>query len=197
MRETGAYIIVSDVHLGSKKCNYNEFCYFLEWIRDLENKPKIIKCKDKEITIKYPSKIILLGDIFELWDPKYFDRDNVIKDFMRSFFLLSGIDCNKIYVAGNHDDSLGELEAKINHETLNKGTRFDVHNRHYSKKDKKLVFRVVLKSEIGHISFFMVISLINSKLFLYMYQSLSVSSGIPLIGSKISLTSHLLKNTGR
>ena len=61
MRETGAYIIVSDVHLGSKECNYNEFCYFLEWIRDLENKPKIIKCKDKEVTIKNPSKIILLG----------------------------------------------------------------------------------------------------------------------------------------
>jgi hypothetical protein len=62
MRETGAYIIVSYVHLGSKEYNYKEFCYFLEWIRDLENKPKIIKCKDKEVTVKNPFKIILLED---------------------------------------------------------------------------------------------------------------------------------------
>jgi hypothetical protein len=37
------------------------------------------------------------------------------------------------------------------------------------KKIKNLVLRVVLKSEIGHISFFMVISLINSRLFVYIY----------------------------
>ena len=152
MRETGAYIIVSDVHLGSKECNYNEFCYFLEWIRDLENKPKIIKCKDKEVTIKNPSKIILLGDIFELWDPKDFDRSNVIKDFMRPFFLLCGIDCDKIYVAGNHDDSLGELEAKVNHETLNTGTRFDIHDRHYPKRDKKSGIKGGIK--VGNRSYF-------------------------------------------
>jgi UDP-2,3-diacylglucosamine pyrophosphatase LpxH len=152
MRETGAYIIISDVHLASKECNYNEFCYFLEWIRDLENKPKIIKCKDKEITIKNPSKIILLGDIFELWDPKNFDRHNVIKDFMRPFFLLCGIDCDKIYVAGNHDDSLGELEAKVNHETLNTGTRFDIRDRHYPKRDKKSDIKSGVK--VGNRSYF-------------------------------------------
>ena len=56
---------------------------------------------------------------------------------MRPFFLLCGIDCDKIYVAGNHDDSLGELEAKVNHETLNTGTRFDIRDRHYPKRDKK------------------------------------------------------------
>ena len=92
-----AYIIVSDVHLGSDKCNHKEFCYFLEWIRSLENQPLILKCKDREVTIKSPDKIILLGDILELWDPKEGDRDNVTRDCMRPLSLLSNINCDKIY----------------------------------------------------------------------------------------------------
>ena len=131
-----AYISVSDVHLGGKECNYKEFCYFLEWIRGLANQPQIIKCGDKKITIKSPDKIILLGDILELWDPKDGDRYNVIKDFMRPFYLLSDIDCDKIYVLGNHDDSLGELDGKINYVTLDEGKRFHIYNGHYPKKDE-------------------------------------------------------------
>jgi UDP-2,3-diacylglucosamine pyrophosphatase LpxH len=83
-----AYIIVSDVHLGSEKCNQKEFCHFLEWVRGLEIKPEVIKCKDKEIKIKKPDKMILLGDILELWGPRDGDRDNVIKDCIRPFSLL-------------------------------------------------------------------------------------------------------------
>jgi UDP-2,3-diacylglucosamine pyrophosphatase LpxH len=150
--EKDAYIIISDVHLGSKECNHKEFCDFLEWIRGVEKQPKIIKCKDEEVIIKTPCKIILLGDIFELWTPKDLDRDNVIKDFMRPFSLLSDINCDKIYVVGNHDDSLGELEKKVITETLNNGTRFNIYNRHYPKKDKKSDIASGLK--IGNRSYF-------------------------------------------
>ncbi|AKB45077.1 UDP-2,3-diacylglucosamine diphosphatase [Methanosarcina vacuolata] len=134
-----AYIVVSDVHLGSEQCNQNEFCCFLEWINSLssqENTDQIVKCKNKEVKIKKPCKIILLGDIVELWDPKDGDRDNVIKDSMRPLSLLTSVGCDKIYVVGNHDYSLGELEGKINWEHLCNETELDIYDSHYPKKDK-------------------------------------------------------------
>jgi UDP-2,3-diacylglucosamine pyrophosphatase LpxH len=132
-----AYIVISDVHLGSSKCNHKEFCNFLEWVRDLANQPKVIKYKDKKISIRNPEKIILLGDILDLWNPKCGDRGNVIKDCIRPFSLLSSINSEKIYVVGNHDDSLGELEGKLDFEILENGTKFSIYNMHYPTKDKK------------------------------------------------------------
>ncbi len=73
----------------------------------------------------------------DLWNPKNGDRNNIIKDFARPFYLLSTINCDKIYVVGNHDDSLGELEGKDNFDILNNGKRFVIYNRYYPKKDKK------------------------------------------------------------
>ena len=137
-----AYIIISDVHLGSKTCNHKEFCHFLEWVRDLANQPKTIKYGDKEITIVSPEKIILLGDILELWDPKDGDRCNIITDFMRPFYLLSDIDCDKIYVLGNHDGSLSELDGKINSKTLDEGTRFYIYDKCYPEKGEKTCLKV-------------------------------------------------------
>lgn len=134
-----SYIVVSDVHLGSEQCNQNEFCDFLGWINSLSNQDKphqIVKCKDKEVKIKKPGKIILLGDIVELWSPKDGDRDNVIKESMRPLSLLTSVDCDKIYVVGNHDNSLGELEGKVNWEALCNGTELNIYDSHYPKKDK-------------------------------------------------------------
>lgn len=131
-----AYIVVSDVHLGSEWCNQKEFCSFLEWVHGLENKPESIKYKNKEIIIRNPGKIILLGDILELWDPREGDRDNVIKDSMRPLSLLSSIGCDKIYVVGNHDSCLNELDKKIDYEILNNGTKFDIHNKHYPEYER-------------------------------------------------------------
>lgn len=152
MDKKDAYIIVSDIHLGSKECNKKEFCYFLEWIRSLENQPKVIKCKDKKVTIKSPYKMILLGDILELWGPKDGDRVNVVKDSMSPFSLLSDINCDKIYVIGNHDDSLREFDRKIDYETLDNGTVFDFYNRHYPEKDEKSGIANGIK--IGNKSYF-------------------------------------------
>ena len=152
MGKSGAYLIVSDVHLGSEECNHKEFCNFLEWIYSLANQPETVKYKDKKITIKNPCKVILLGDILELWDPKNGDRDNVIKDSMRPLSLLSNISCDKVYVVGNHDDSLSELDRKIDFETLENGTIFDIYNRHYPEKDEKSGIASGIK--IGNRSYF-------------------------------------------
>jgi len=131
-----AYIVVSDVHLGSKvydRYNRDMFCSFLKWVRGLENKEETIKCRNKDVTIHKPENLILLGDILELWDPKDGDRDNVIKDSIIPFSVLSDINCDKIYVIGNHDDSLGELEDDVNN-VLPNGKKFTIYDRHYPEK---------------------------------------------------------------
>ena len=146
-----SYIVVSDVHLGGK-CNHKEFCEFLKWVHSLENQSRTIKCMDKEVSIKRPDKIILLGDILELWDPRNGDRDCVIKDCMRTFTILSDIACDKIYVVGNHDDSLSELHKKVDCEILPNGTKIDIYNRHYPEKDEKTGIATGLK--VGNRLFF-------------------------------------------
>ena len=141
MENKGPYIIVSDVHLGSERCNKRAFCCFLEWVHDLEHlehlePPQKIKykdkdLKDKEFTIESPGTVILLGDIVDLWDPKNGDRDNVIRDSLRPFSLLSDINCDKIYVTGNHDDSFCELNETI--ETLANSKIFHIYDSYFPK----------------------------------------------------------------
>ncbi len=137
-----AYIVVSDVHLGNDYCNQPEFCDFLEWVRGLNNQSKKVNYKDvdgkdSEVTIIKPEKMVLLGDILELWDPKDGNRDNVIMESTKPFSILSQADFEKVYVVGNHDDSLSELEDYVNFVTLPNGTKFEVHDRHYPEADKQ------------------------------------------------------------
>ncbi len=127
-------IVVSDVHLGSESCNYKQFCDFLVWIRSLDGRKETIKCEDKELVITHPEKFILLGDILELWDPKDGDRDNVVKQSIRPFSLLSDLRCEKIYVIGNHDDAIHRYDEKIDYETLHNDTTLNVCNRHYPEE---------------------------------------------------------------
>lgn len=146
-----AYIIVSDVHLGS--VSYNKvFCDFLNWVQGLESKSDTIKCKDKDVKIKSPEKFILLGDIMELWDPEDGNRDYVIKDGILPFSVLSALNCEKVYVVGNHDDSLSELENYVDYVTLPNGTKFDIYDRHYPEKEEKTGIASGIK--IGNRSYF-------------------------------------------
>ncbi len=151
------YIVVSDVHLGSDSCNQPDFCEFLKWVNDLEfkaeqNKSEKIECKGKEITIHNPEKFILLGDILELWDPEDGNRDYVIRDFIKPFSILSQANCEKIFVVGNHDESLSELKDDANNVLLPNGTKFEIYDRHYPLKDKKT--GIANGQPIGKRSFF-------------------------------------------
>jgi len=139
-----SYFVVSDTHLGSNKNgsnvpNYDEFCNFLKWIKNLpENGERIIVKKGEsryEKTILPPSKIILLGDILDLHDPENADRSNVLKQAAKPFALLQGIKCDKIYVVGNHDKDLYELADALKGSALHMDTStFEVHKRHYPEK---------------------------------------------------------------
>jgi len=130
-----SYIVVSDVHLGSKLCNFDQFCSFLEWLLDLKDSPKTIPSKDGMIEIKSPEKAVLLGDILELWDPRDGDRDQVVKQCLRPLSLLSNLGCDKIYVMGNHDNAIENYDEKIDYEMFRNNTKLDIWNRHYPEED--------------------------------------------------------------
>lgn len=76
-------IVVSDTHLGSKTQSDKDFSKLIDWIATLEKEGgKTIKLDGKEILLKPPEKVILLGDILELWSP----RDGDIK-----YTMLEGL----------------------------------------------------------------------------------------------------------
>jgi hypothetical protein len=54
-------------------------------------------------------KFILLGDFFDLWGPRCQDRNNVFLDSMIPIARIGKMDCNIVFVTGNHDEEIGEL----------------------------------------------------------------------------------------
>lgn len=126
-------IIVSDVHLGGKGSNYPDFWDFLDWLTSLPATGKTFTCDGDEVTIKKPGTLVLLGDILEFWDPREDDRNYVAKDALTPLSILNELDCNIIYVIGNHDEDIFEIR-KI---WKAKGVRFP----YKGKGTFKIVFR--------------------------------------------------------
>ncbi|MDD5616818.1 MAG: hypothetical protein PHH85_11535, partial [Candidatus Methanoperedens sp.] len=61
-------IIVSDVHLGEKNTfEHNDFSKFIDWLAALEKNGSFTADGKRLVP---PEKLILLGDILEMWDPK-------------------------------------------------------------------------------------------------------------------------------
>ncbi len=138
-----SWIVISDTHIGgnpegSNIPNDNDLCCFLEWVKHLEGKgePIFVKNDEKgyERTITPPTKIVLLGDILDLWDPENSDRSYNIKRGAEPFSLIHETKCDKIYVVGNHDQDLYELAdvLEIDKSALNLGDyKLEVCRRHY------------------------------------------------------------------
>lgn len=103
------YIVVSDIHLGGANSNVPDFLEFISWLRDLPSEGKTLECDDTLITIKKPGTIILLGDILEFWDPEEDDRSLILKHALHPLSILSDLDCDLIYVLGNHDQDLYDI----------------------------------------------------------------------------------------
>ena len=100
-------IVVSDLHLGGNEDpgTSARFSRFLDRIAQLGTKP----AADERSRLLPPQKIILLGDILELWDPRDQDRDNVLLDAIVPFAKLGNLGCELVYVTGNHDEDVGDL----------------------------------------------------------------------------------------
>jgi len=133
-------IVVSDVHLGGASSDYKAFWDFLGWLNTLSDNGTSVDCNGNNIDIKKPGTIVLLGDILELWDPRKDDRDYVIKDVLTPISILNDIDCDIIYVIGNHDEDLHDIKKVLNDKGLKfpykgKGT-FRMYYRTYPEKNK-------------------------------------------------------------
>jgi len=116
----GSIIVISDCHLGlvggeRKKgvvCEPEKLGQFLSWLIRLKNGEKISvvlgpwsKGRGEKV-LKPPEKVVLIGDIIELWDA----ADSAIEYCSRPIFeLLGKLDCEKIYLLGNHDYDLKSL----------------------------------------------------------------------------------------
>lgn len=103
-------IIVSDVHLGGEKSNYLDFRDFLKRVNMLNANEMSLECNGGEVKIRKPGTIVLLGDILELWDPRKDNRDYVIKDVLTPISILNDVDCDIVYVIGNHDEDLYDIK---------------------------------------------------------------------------------------
>lgn len=130
--------VVSDVHLGGEGSCVTAFSDFLCWLADLEQKKRIVVhvSGGEERVVSFPSKIILLGDILELWDPIGDDRRNVLLDSFKVFGQLVGLGCDKIYVLGNHDQDQ-ELEYLVGEYICPNGSKFRIIARHYPEDPEK------------------------------------------------------------
>lgn len=129
-------IVVSDVHLGGKQSNNDNFREFLDWLNTLPVDGTSFKCEDTELTIKHPGTLVLLGDILELWDPEEDDRNNVLTDVLEPLMILNTLGCDIIYVIGNHDEDLLDFKhvwRKKKGEFPSSGS-FDIVFRSYPRK---------------------------------------------------------------
>ncbi|WXG39233.1 MAG: hypothetical protein WED07_00100 [Candidatus Freyarchaeum deiterrae] len=109
----GSIFAVSDIHLGSRRKNQysnpEKLGSFINWLIRLREGEKVkIKLghwgkERKEKVLKPSEKLIMLGDVMELWD----STDRGVELCSRPIFnILEKLNCEKIYILGNHDYDL-------------------------------------------------------------------------------------------
>ncbi|HEX3001310.1 MAG TPA: metallophosphoesterase, partial [Methanoregula sp.] len=112
-------IVVSDLHLGGNEDpgTAERFSAFLDFL-DQGIQAGTLPCTDcpgsamegPQKNVFYPpEKIILLGDVLELWDSRELDRNHAMLDLFFPLLKLKGMDCDVVYVTGNHDEDMGEI----------------------------------------------------------------------------------------
>ena len=113
---SGPLIIISDTHFGrrafeTKSSRPEDLAKFFDWL----NKSRNIRRKNGVIEfIKIPQKIILLGDILELWAPA--SEREVFSNFFPVLVKLLKLvkkDQEIIYVRGNHDQNIKRYAGKF------------------------------------------------------------------------------------
>jgi UDP-2,3-diacylglucosamine pyrophosphatase LpxH len=100
-------LVISDLHLGSCNSDYRSFRKFIHFLNN--TKSVGFQIKDSTKKIYSPGTIIFLGDILELWKPAGEDRNYIIECILLPLSTLSYLDCDIIYVTGNHDEDLWDI----------------------------------------------------------------------------------------
>jgi UDP-2,3-diacylglucosamine pyrophosphatase LpxH len=152
LSETESIIVVSDLHLGGgiDPDTKNRFCRFVDAIARI--KPGTPSDDSSGFStghaMKYlrkPKKIILLGDILELWDARNQNRDNVFFDAAVPFAKLQEMDADVLYVTGNHDENIGDIidadkgcARKESCDFVTRGTKkFSIFKRSYTPNENR------------------------------------------------------------
>jgi hypothetical protein len=107
-------IVVSDLHLGGTEDPHTSarFSRFLEYVSRLYPGSGPVPAEPGDPgtpNLLPPQKFILLGDFFDTWDPRCQDRNNVLLDGMIPIARIGQMDCDVVFVTGNHDEDIGEL----------------------------------------------------------------------------------------
>ncbi len=127
MERTKPAIVIADTHLGLRErkflgidlqsvtCEPENVSAFLHWLVELEEKGSwtlpLVTGEGNEpaqLELEPPGKLILLGDVLELWDSSERALDMCSRPILET---LSKVRCEKIYVIGNHDNLLSELSG--------------------------------------------------------------------------------------
>lgn len=79
-------LVISDVHIGIRNNQVKKLCNFLNLV--LENPPK---------------RVVVNGDLFELWSANYKSMDIYDYKVIRRLIKLSEIGIKLVFIPGNHD----------------------------------------------------------------------------------------------
>jgi predicted phosphodiesterase len=119
LSEGRSIIVVSDLHLGGNEDpgTAERFCAFLDFLNEGISLGKLPRSEcpsakgDKPAKKVFypPEKIILLGDFLELWDSRDSDRNHAMLDMFFPFLKMQNMDCDVVYVTGNHDEDMSEI----------------------------------------------------------------------------------------
>jgi Predicted ICC-like phosphoesterases len=113
-------IVVSDLHLGliDQETVNKDFLEFLKYLGNIpingassEKRTLIIDGKPRELYA--PDKIILLGDIVDLWSPRKDIRSSVLEDAFPLILATLTSPAKVVYIAGNHDGEIAEIEGSF------------------------------------------------------------------------------------
>lgn len=136
MKKKGV-IVISDTHFGREISNHKAFESFSDWLLSLEKQPEVVKLKDgREKVISKPDLLVLLGDILELWDPVDDDPVYILKHALKPLEKIMQLGCDKVYVAGNHDEDIGYFAGKYR---LSNGTELEIIPRHYPENPEQSI----------------------------------------------------------
>ena len=79
-------IVISDIHIGNKNNQVKKLCDFLDLV---QKNP--------------PHRLIMDGDLFELWSTNYKDMDNYDYKVIRELIKLPEKGIKVVFIPGNHD----------------------------------------------------------------------------------------------
>lgn len=134
-------IVVSDLHLALDTCEHespvDDFSDFIAFIQGLflgggtAGSP-LVMVDEKPKRLFPPEKIILLGDIVDLWSPRNNSRASVLMDTFPVICpfvqFLSALGAEIVYVAGNHDDEIADFEDSF---SVSGAGRLTILKRHW------------------------------------------------------------------